>query len=63
MNDPKTIEEYVEMLDNVSDESIENLFEEMGIDINLNREWDVSQNSFTIISTPSSKLNREWDDE
>ena len=40
MNDPKTIEEYVEMLDNVSDESIENLFEEMGIDINLNREWD-----------------------
>ena len=40
MNDPKTIEEYVEMLDNVSDESIENLFEEMGIYINLNREWD-----------------------
>jgi hypothetical protein len=40
MIDPKTIEEYVEMLDNVSDESIENLFEEMGIDINLNREWD-----------------------
>jgi hypothetical protein len=40
LNDPKTIEEYVEMLDNVSDESIENLFEEMGIDINLNREWD-----------------------
>ena len=40
MNDPKTIEDYVEMLDNVSDESIENLFEEMGIDINLNREWD-----------------------
>lgn len=40
MNDPKTIEEYVEMLDNVSDESIENLFEEMGIDINLNREWN-----------------------
>lgn len=40
MNDPKTIEEYVEMLDNASDESIENLFEEMGIDINLNREWD-----------------------
>lgn len=40
MNDPKTIEEYVEMLDNVSDESIENLFEEMGIDINLNKDWD-----------------------
>ncbi len=39
MIDPQTIEEYVEMLDNVSDESIENLFEEMGIEININKPW------------------------
>lgn len=32
-------EEYVEMLDEVSDERIEDLFEEMGIEIDLNKPW------------------------
>ena len=32
-------EEYVKMLDGVSDERIEDLFQEMGIDIDLNKPW------------------------
>ena len=35
-----TYDEYAKMLDDVSDERIEDLFYEMGIDIDLNKEWD-----------------------
>lgn len=34
-----TFEEYVQLLDEVSDERIEDLFNEMGIDIDLNKPW------------------------
>jgi hypothetical protein len=37
--EPETIDEYVKMLDDVSDERIEDLFQEMGIDIDLNKPW------------------------
>jgi len=32
-------EEYVKMLDDVSDERIEDLFQEMGIEIDLKKPW------------------------
>jgi hypothetical protein len=32
-------EEYVKMLDDVSDERIEDLFQEMGIEIDLDKPW------------------------
>jgi len=36
-----TYQEFIEfVLDEVSDEKIEDLFEEMGIEINLNRPWE-----------------------
>lgn len=34
-----TFEEYVQLLDEVGDERIEDLFNEMGIDIDLNKPW------------------------
>jgi hypothetical protein len=37
----KAFEEYAEyIMNDVSDEKIEDLFYEMGIDINLNKPWD-----------------------
>jgi len=36
-----TYQEFIEfVLDEVSDEKIEDLFEEMGIEINLNKPWE-----------------------
>jgi hypothetical protein len=38
----KAFEEYARyIMDDVSDEKIEDLFYEMGIDINLNKPWDL----------------------
>jgi len=34
-----TYDEYAKLLDDVSDERIEDLFQEMGIDIDLNKKW------------------------
>ena len=37
----KTFEEFADyIMNDVSDEKIEDLFFEMGIDIDLNKEWD-----------------------
>ena len=38
-DEPETVEDYVKMLDDVSDERIEDLFQEMGIDIDLDKPW------------------------
>jgi len=41
MDKKDTFEEFADYIMNeVSDERIEDLFEEMGIDINLNKDWD-----------------------
>lgn len=38
-DEPETLEDYVKMLDDVSDERIEDLFFEMGIEIDLKKPW------------------------
>lgn len=41
MDKKDAYEEFVEyVMNDVSDEKIEDLFEEMGIEINLNKSWD-----------------------
>lgn len=35
-----TFEEYVQLLNEVEDERIEDLFAEVGIEIDLNKPWD-----------------------